>query len=283
MTLATDDDLDVIESEQLPDDDQDTTADPESEIDPDDGDSVEVGFGDAAEDSESDEDETPVFTAMRKREREKDKELRKARREIEQLRQAQQVDQAPPTLDPKPTLESCKWDADLFEVSLDTWKEQAKAVDASKREAADKQQQQVVAAENVHKAYAAAAATLNQKAFKEAEAEVVAVLDVTRQSILLEAADNPAMLVYALGKNPAQLERLSKITSIVKFTAEIGKLEKEIKVYKQSEKPAPTNTNLRGSAAVSGGSTKRLAQLEAEAEKTGDRTKLVAYKKSLRK
>ena len=71
------------------------------------------------------------------------------------------------------------------------------------------------------------------------------------------------------------------ITKLAKFAAELGKLEKDLKVSKPT-KPAPADTNLRSNAAPSS-SSKKLAGLEAEANRTGDRTKLIAYKKSLRK
>lgn len=281
MTLQAEEGLDLDTSAQLPDDDLHTDTDtPDAEIDPADDEDVEVTFGEKPDDDAQDDDdgETPVIRAMRKREREKDKELRKTKRELELLRQQQQPANTEPELPPKPTLESCGWDETEFEQKLDEWKERSKAVESVKAE-----QQQAVQARL--KSYQEQAKTLKAKDFKEAEDEVATVFDPTRQSILLEAADNPALLVYALGKNPDQLERLSKITSLAKFAAELGKLEKEMKVSRTNTKPAPTDTNLRGSAPVStGGSVnKKLAQLEAEAERTGDRTKLIQYKRSIRK
>ena len=143
------------------------------------------------------------------------------------------------------------------------------------------QQALIREAEAKRTAYRENAKKLKAKDFAEAEEEVVSIFDQTRQSILLEAAENKALLIYALATNPAQLERLSKITSLAKFAAELGKLEKDLKVSKPT-KPAPADTNLRSNAAPSS-SSKKLAGLEAEANRTGDRTKLIAYKKSLRK
>ena len=261
-------------SEQLPDDDLDTETDaPDDEIDPSEDDEVDVTFGDESDDDAQDgEDETPVIKTLRKVNREQEKELRRLRR----LEQAQQ--QAAPVvkeLPPKPTLESCDYDEDEQERQLLEWLALKSTI-----EAATQEQKQVV--QNIKLSYAEQAKNLKARDFKEAEEEVVSIFDETRQSILLDAVESPALLVYALGKNPAQLERLSKIQSLAKFAAELGKLEKELKVSKRSEKPAPIDTNLRSSAPASGNS-KKLAQLEAEAMRTGDRTKLIAYKRNMRK
>lgn len=275
MTQQAEEGLDLDTSAQLPDDDLHTDTDaPDAEIDPADDEDVEVTFGEKSDDDAQDEDgdETPVIRAMRKREREKDKELRKAKRELELLRQQQQPANAVPELPPKPTLESCDWDTDKHERELLAWHEQSRKVESAKAE-----QQNAVQARL--KSYQDQAKTLKAKDFKEAEDEVATVFDPTRQSILLEAADNPALLVYALGKNPDQLERLSKITSLAKFAAELGKLEKEMKVSRTSTKPAPTDTNLRGSAPVSSAG-KPIERLRAQAQKTGDYT---AYHAALRK
>lgn len=287
MTLQADESLGTDSSEQLPDDDLNTDIDTdEAENDPADDGEVEVTFGEPSDDEaqesegDGDEDASSVIRNMRKREREKDRKLRQAERELEQLRKAQQPQTAAPELPPKPTLESCDWDEWEFEKKLIDWQKAAVEVEKAKAKQQEQQQALIREAEAKRTAYQENAKKL-KKDFAEAEEEVVSIFDQTRQSILLEASDNPALLVYALGKNPAQLERLSKITSLAKFAAELGKLEKDLKVSKPT-KPAPADTNLRSNAPASG-SSKKLAQLEADAERTGDRTKLIAYKKSLRK
>lgn len=288
MTQQADESLGTDPSERLPDDDLNADTDTnEAENDPADDGEVEVTFGEPSDDEaqesedDGDEDASSVIRNMRKREREKDRKLRQAERELEQLRKAQQPQQQVPELPPKPTLESCGWDESEFEQKLIDWQKQASQVEQAKAKAQEQQQALVCEAEAKRTAYQEGAKKLKVKDFADAEEEVVSIFDQARQSILLEASDNPALLVYALGKNPAQLERLSKITSLAKFAAELGKLEKDLKVSKPT-KPAPADTNLRSNAPASG-SSKKLAQLEADAERTGDRTKLIAYKKSLRK
>jgi hypothetical protein len=52
-------------------------------------------------------------------------------------------------------------------------------------------------------------------------------------------------------------------------------------VVKKRKAPAPDRAQ-SGSGAMPIDSDKQLEKLEAEAEKTGDRTKLIAYKKKLK-
>lgn len=257
MTLQADESLGTDSSEQLPDDDLNTDIDAdEAENDPADEGEVEVTFGDPSDDEaqesegESDEDASSVIRNMRKREREKDRKLRQAERELEQLRKAQLPQTAVPELPPKPTLESCDWDEQEFEKKLIDWQKAAGEVEKAKAQQQEQQQALIREAEAKRTAYRENAKKLKAKDFADAEEEVVSIFDQTRQSVLLEAADNPALLVYALGKNPAQLERLSKITNLAKFAAELGKLEKDLKVSKPT-KPAPADTNLRSNAAPS--------------------------------
>ena len=95
--------------------------------------------------------------------------------------------------------------------------------------------------------------------------------------------DNPGKVVYALGKNsPAQLDRLSKLDDI-QFAKQIVLMEMQMSSKTKSRnqnKPKPKTHELEGAA---GGADTRLAKLEAEADRTGDRSKVAAYKKQMRK
>ena len=156
-------------------------------------------FGDPSDDEaqesegESDEDASSVIRNMRKREREKDRKLRQAERELEQLRKAQQPQTAVPELPPKPTLESCDWDESEFEQKLIDWQKQANDVEQAKAKAQEQQQALVREAEAKRTAYQEGAKKLKVKDFADAEEEVVSIFDQARQSILLEASDNPAL------------------------------------------------------------------------------------------
>jgi hypothetical protein len=89
-------------------------------------------------------------------------------------------------------------------------------------------------------------------------------------------------VVYALGKNPAELKRIAAITEPVKFAFAIAKLEDKVKVTPKKTAPPPERV-IKGSAQISAGSSdKRLDSLRAEAIKTGNSNKLMAYKRALK-
>jgi hypothetical protein len=84
---------------------------------------------------EIDENSAPDWVRkVRANDREKTRKLRQTERELEETRQklASYEQQKQTQLGPKPTLEACDYDADLFERRLDAWKER-QAVANSKR------------------------------------------------------------------------------------------------------------------------------------------------------
>ena len=78
--------------------------------------------------------------------------------------------------------------------------------------------------------YNAAKADLKARDFEDAEAVIADTLSVTQQGIILDGAEKPALLVYALGKNPKKAAELAAITNPVAFAAAIGRLEASLKV-----------------------------------------------------
>jgi inosine/xanthosine triphosphate pyrophosphatase family protein len=106
-------------------------------------------------------------------------------------------------------------------------------------------------------------------------------LNQTQQGIIVQGADDPALLVYALGKNPKKLQELSSISDPVDFAFKLAKLEAQLKV---TNKKAPSpETRVKGAktGVSSGSSDKVLERLRNEADKTGDYTKVLSYKKKL--
>jgi len=119
---------------------------------------------------------------------------------------------------------------------------------------------------------------LKVKDFDDAEDVTQQALDVTQQGIVLQGADNPALVVYALGKNPKKAAELGSIKDPVKFAFAVAKLEKDLKVTPRKAVPPPEKT-VSGNARVSGGAIdSSLDRLRIEAEKTGDYTKVIRYK-----
>jgi hypothetical protein len=226
----------------------------------------------AAPDPEPDEvtisigDETPP-TDDGERAPEWVRELRKQHRELQKkVREYEAKEQtapaARPTVGPKPKLEDHDYDTDRYETALEAWYAQ-KAWQAKLD------------------GYGKAKADLKVRDYDEAEHTVMETLNVTQQGVVLQGAENPALVVYALGKNPKRAKELAAITDPVRFAFAVAKLEAQLKVTPRTKPPAPERSLPAGTAPVSGGSDTTLERLREEAARTGDMTKVVAYKRQL--
>ena len=125
--------------------------------------------------------------------------------------------------------------------------------------------------------YSKAKAELKVRDYEDAEAIAQEVFSVTQQGVILQGAENPALVVYALGKNPRKAADLSKITVPVKFAFAVARLEKELKVTNRRAAPAPERI-VQGTGRVSGSVDSTLERLREEAARTGNMTKVIQYK-----
>ena len=120
--------------------------------------------------------------------------------------------------------------------------------------------------------------------YKDAEDEVCEKLSMEQQGIIKAGADNPALMVLALGKSPKRLADLAQIKDLAKFAVAIGKVEKDLQERNSVNKPKPKPSSdlPRSSASLTNNKVdKKLAALEKAAEKSGDRSAVVAYKRTL--
>jgi hypothetical protein len=213
------------------------------------------------------------------------RELRKTNRELQRqnrelqgkLQSTAQTETKPVVLGKKPSLEEHDYDADRFEVALAEWFDRKRqAEDANARQEAEVMNQQKAWQSKLDN-YGKAKAELRVKDFEEAEAVAQELFSVTQQGVMLQGADNPALVVYALGKNPKKAKELSDIKDPVKFAFAVAKLEKELKVTNRRAAPPPERI-VSGTGRVSGAVDSTLERLRAEAEKTGNMTKVIQYK-----
>jgi hypothetical protein len=215
------------------------------------------------------------------------RELRKTNRELKRQNQELQgrlQQTAPPqavTLGKKPTLEDHDYDAERFEQSLESWYERKRQFDEQQAQRETEVQNQNRAWQSKLDGYSKARAELRVKDFEDAEAVAQEVLSVVQQGIVLQGADNPALVVYALGKSPKKAKELSEIKDPVRFAFAVSKLEKELKVTSRKPATAPEKV-VTGSGKMSNTMDSTLERLRAEAAKTGDMSKVVAYKRQKR-
>ena len=204
------------------------------------------------------------------------RELRKTNREqarrIKELEHKAQPVEEKPTVGAKPTLESCDYDSDQFESELTSWFESKRKADEAESKAREAEQAQNADWQARLDSYGRAKGELKFKDFKdfdEAEAETTGLLNVTQQGIIIQGAENPALVVYALGKNLEQAKKLAAITDPVKFSFAVAKMESQLKVTNRKTTPAPEKP-ISGTGRVTGTIDSTLERLRTEAEGSGN-------------
>jgi hypothetical protein len=209
---------------------------------------------------------------------------REDQRRIRELEDKLQKISAPKTepLGEKPTLEGCEFDPDAFERKLVDWHERKRKIDSAEAEAAAAQRKASDDWQKTLDRYGQQRTSLRAADFDEVEATTADILDLTQQGIVISGAENPAIVIYALGKNEKKAKELAAITDPVKFAFAIAKLEAQLKISRKKPATEPEKRVAQGSAPVSGAVDSTLERLRAEAAKTGDMTKVIAYKRTKR-
>lgn len=236
---------------------------------------VSIAGEDPSEEEEEHKNAPGWVRELRKSSREKDKKIRELEAKLQTTGQA-----APkiPALGKKPTLDDHDYDPDAYEAALTDWFDRKRVHDAHEAQVLAQQEESQRAWESKLASYGKSKTELKVKDFDDAESYVQEKFNVTQQGIMLQGLENPALMVYALGKNPKKAAELSAIEDPVKFAIAIGKLESTLKVTPRKTAPPPTKS-ITGNGPVSGSIDSTLNRLRAEAEKTGNYTKVLAYKK----
>ncbi len=260
-------------------DEQNSDADqePETEAQEESGDEVIVSIGEETPPQEQEQRAPEWVRELRKSHRE----LQRQNRELQAKLESTQAETKPAVLGAKPTLEAHDYDAEKYEAALADWFERKRQV--------DEQAQQAKKAEEVKQqewqakldAYGKAKAGLRVKDFDDAEMAIQEVFNVTQQGVMLQGAENPALVVYALGKNPKRAKELADIKDPVKFAFAVAKLETQLKVTNRKAAPPPERS-VKGTGSLSGAVDSTLERLREEAAKTGNMSKVMAYKRQLR-
>jgi hypothetical protein len=229
----------------------------------------------------NEEEESKVAPEWVKELRHSHKEAHRKIKALEEENAKLKPKEVAPVLEPKPTLESCAFDDEEFEQKLEVWFEQKKLVEQKEKEK-ELEKKQASDSWNLRVAtYTEEKTKLKVKNFTEVEEVVKSSLSITQQGIILQGSDKAALIVYALGSNPKKLDELSKIIDPVKFAFAIAHLENKLKVTEKKSAPAPER-RVSGNSPVSGALDGELERLRAEAEKTGNYSKVHAYKQSVK-
>lgn len=269
----SDSDNDESDDDEESEDSSDDSDNSEGE---DDGDLVVTIAGEKAPEEEEEQAAAPTWVKdLRKQHREAQKELRELRAQLNKPAAAASV----PVLGKEPELddEDIDYDAVKFKAKLTEWFDRKREIDQAQQKQQQAEQQQKTEWEGRLNTYNTAKTGLKVKDFEDAEENVRNLLNVTQQGIIIQGADNSALVVYALGKNPKKAAELAGINDAVKFAFAIAKLETQLKVQSKKSAPPPEKT-ITGTGRVTGSTDSQLERLRAEAEKTGDMSKVRAYK-----
>lgn len=244
---------------------------------------IVISLGDEVVTPRQEEDKTPApewVKDLRKRTKEQERIIREQQAQLDALR----IPDQKAALGKKPSMsdDGIDYDEDAFAAAMEKWyddKRKFDAAEAEKKAEAEKADQEW--GEKLQGYQDQRAKLTKIEDFEEAEAAVLSKLSQVQQGIIVDSTDMPAHIIYALGKNPEKLKELSAITNPVRFTAALIRLESKMTVSKNKPATAPEKV-VSGNSAVSGINDKTLDRLREEAQKTGDYTKVLDYRKQLK-
>lgn len=264
---------DEVQAPELEAEQPDTPPEAEAAPEPEE---VVITIGD---EQPAEEEQAPDWVRdLRKKNREDQRKIRELEAKLQQVQTPQP---AVPRLGAKPKLEDFDYDSSKYEAALDNWFSQKRQVEDFQSRVKQAEQQQMQEWQSRLDNYTQAKQKLKVRDFDDAEAAVQEALNQVQQGVLLQGAENPEMIVYALGKNPAKARELGAIKDPVKFAFAIAKLEAQLKVQPRKTPPPPESA-VRSTAPISGSVDSNLERLRAEAERTGDMSKVMAYRRQLR-
>jgi hypothetical protein len=273
------DDEDILTEDEAPevedgDEDEEAAETDPAEASDEDPEEIIVTIGEESPSSE--EDEAPEWV---KRLRKSDREKTRRIKELEAL-VGSQKDQGFKKPGPKPTLKSVEYDADLFEKKLEEWHISNREYEQRVKENEERGRKETERWQSEIKAYDEQKASLKVRDFEDAEETVNAVLNPTQIAVLVDGAQSKALLMYALGKDEKRLAELSQITNPIKFAFAVARMETQLKT--QSRKPAAQPEKAIKAKPPGQSADSKLERLRAEADRTGDLTKVIAYKRKLK-
>lgn len=224
--------------------------------------------------------ESSVIKDFRKRDRDNAKRIRELEDKLRELEAPKVIEAIP---EPKLDDPDIDYDPEIYKVRLLKWNKEQEHVEEQKKQKLAQEEQSRKDWEEKVAAYEKAKKELKVVDFEDAEESVKSIFNKTQLGIIVDGADKPEILIYALGKHEVKAKELAAISHPVKFAMAIAKLEEKLKVTQKKAPPPPekfvSNTGTKSNG--SGDST--LDRLRAQAAKSGDYTKVVEYNRSKKK
>lgn len=248
---------------------------------------LQITLGEAAPEEDDEEAEASIGDKGKrlvKKLRELAAEELKKNREMNARLALLEAQNAPKTPELKrPTLADCSYDEDEFASKLLEYNNAKRKSD----EAVAKEAKRVKDLEDAHQAliesYNVKKKVLPVPDYDLSEETVAKLLTKEQQAIILRNASEPEKFVYALGRSKKHLEELAAITDLDRFAFKLAKMEGSLTVTRKSAPPPESKVGGGSSAVVSHTDLNaQLAAAERDAERTGNRTKVIEIKRKMR-
>lgn len=183
-------------------------------------------------------------------------------------------------LPPEPDLEDdgIDYDPAIFKQKWAEWNAKKQLIESKKAEVETKAKTQQEKFNQRLSSYEQGKS--NYKGIGDAEKAVTSILTVNQQGIVVQYADDPAFVVWALGKNPVALNQLASIDDPIEYAIKVREIERKAKekmTTSSSKAPAPEKI-VTGKTAIPSNHQKRLDQLR----ESGNITESLRLKKQLR-
>lgn len=237
---------------------------------------VEISLGEEPK-AEDHAQNNSVVRQMRERIRELDRIQKEKDRELAEFK-AKYAPQQTDQLGAKPTLADAGYDEETFATRLLEWTEKKRKFDEQRVSQEKEAEEANKAWQTAQERYVAAKTSLGLEDFEDYEAIIDGKFNQVQRGILLRSQQS-AHLVYAIGKSPAEVERLSKIKDPVEFAWAVRDLETG-KLRVGPAKPRPEGKVVSSVAGPADDVQKRLEELREEARRTGNNDKVMAFKKA---
>lgn len=273
---------DVLDSEDGEDSEKNAADDkPKStaEDDDDDDEPLSINLGDEDDDDEEPSEANSTIKQMRAKLRTEERERKRLEAELAATKA--EPAKAKAELGDEPSLEDLDYDEDAYKTALLKWTDAKRENDAA--EATKAEAQKVQSAEwgkRVKSHEDRRSEMLEHPEYEDAEATVLGQLSKNQQYMAVRALKNAPHVFLALGKRPARLTKLISITDEVDFIAAIVREEAAMKITGTKAKAPKPERKLTGGNASPSTGAKHLKELEDEAERTGNRTKVQQYRRA---
>lgn len=264
-------------------DDRDDTDEAEIEDNQEESEEFDIVVGDEQPESQEDDEfhgqPAPKWVKeLRREKKESDRRIKELEAKLNEKEKPQEIE-----LGEKPKLEDYGYDEDNpdYIEALEKWVDKKFQLREQERKKQEEQEKANKVWQDKLNSYEAKKTAIKSKVRDFDEAEEIArdVLNQTQQGILIHAAEKPELLIYHLGKNPQKAKELAAINDPIQFAFAAAKIDAQIKMTARKPTTSPERKP-SGSASLSGVVDPKEAALEKEALRTGDRTKLIQYRKS---